>query len=70
MSIDYEILERAKLLLNSDNNTTASLCEQNEMIAYKVTAYIEKMNSSILPELIPTDVVDYLCEHNTDSDRM
>ena len=43
MSIDYEILERAKLLLNSDNNTTASLCEQNEMIAHKVAAYIEKM---------------------------
>lgn len=68
MSIDYEILERAKLLLNSDNNTTASLCEQNEMIAHKVAAYIEKMNSSIPPELIPADVVDYLCEHNTDSE--
>ena len=26
------------------------------------------MNSSILPELIPADVVDYLCEHNTDSE--
>ena len=68
MSIDYEILERAKLLLFSDYDTTTSLCEQNEMVAHKVAAYIEKMNSSILPELKPVDVVDYLCAHNTDSE--